>query len=227
MKTTLLKTVFALLFVIVFNILFFLLCGTNNPTSVWISYGFVHVAYFTILVIPAMSSKGQDSFYLNAVLYNQAIAYFLLELVLGIVCIIWAPEKIVWPLVIQSVLWVIYATILIGNSWANEVTEQSLAKRTQDITPFMEMVSELKKVTMMINDHEINTEATKIYEALYYSGSRQTSATIQLDSDISNLINAVKVKVRQGDENCDEVRQYLKKLSGLIEERKVTLKYSH
>ena len=47
MKTTLIRIVFTLVFLVVFNTLFFLLSGTDNPTSVWVSYAYIHVAYFT------------------------------------------------------------------------------------------------------------------------------------------------------------------------------------
>ena len=227
MKKVFLKTAFVLVFLIVFNVLFFLLCGTDNKTSVWISYGFIHVAYLTILVIPLIRSKGQDSFYLNATLFSQSITYFLLELVIGVACIVWAPESIIWPLLVQSVLWLVYAVILIGNTWANEVTMQSLEKRSQEITPFREMTSELKKVSMMIKDKQISKEIMNVYDALYYSGTRQTAETIGLDADISNLIGALKMRVRQGDETSPEVKQYIAELKALIAERKATLKYTH
>lgn len=227
MKKVFLKIAFALVFLIVFNVLFFLLCGTDNKTSVWISYGFIHVAYLTILVIPLIRSKGKDSFYLNATLFNQAITYFLLELVIGVACIVWSPDSILWPLLVQSILWLVYAVILIGNTWANEVTTQSLEKRSQEIAPFREMTSELKKVSMMMKDQQVSKETMDVYDALYYSGSRQTAETIGLDIDISNLIGALKMRVRQGDETSPEVKQYLAELKGLIAERKATLKYFH
>ena len=227
MKKVFLKTAFALVFLIVFNVLFFLLCGTENKTSVWISYGFIHAAYITILVIPLIGSKGQDSFYMNATLFNQAIAYFLLELVIGVTCIVWSPDNSLWPILIQSILWLVYAIILIGNAWANEVTTQSLEKRSQEITPFREMTSELKKVSLMIKTPQVSKDVTEIYDALYYSGSRQTAETIELDANISDLIGALKMRVRQGEENSPEVKQHLTELRHLIAERKITLKYSH
>ena len=88
MKTFFAKTTFMLLFLVVFNVLFFLVVGTENPTSVWVSYGFIHFSYLTVLFLPVISSKGEASYYLSSTLYVQSIAYFLLELVVGIVFII-------------------------------------------------------------------------------------------------------------------------------------------
>lgn len=227
MKKTFFKTAFALVFLVVFNALFFLLCGTDNNISVWISYGFIHVAYLTILFIPIIGSKGQDNFYLNATLYNQAISYFLVELIVGIACIIWAPDNILWPLLIQSILWFVFAIIMIGNGWANEVTTQSLEKRSQEITPFRNMTSELKMVSLMIKDPQVRKEVMEVYDALYYSGSRQTAKIIELDANISGLIDGLKIRVRQGEEGSPEFKQNLMELRHLIAERKTILKYSH
>ena len=79
----------------------------------------------------------------------------------------------------------------------------------------------------MMKDQQVSKETMDVYDALYYSGSRQTAETIGLDIDISNLIGALKMRVRQGDETSPEVKQYLAELKGLIAERKATLKYFH
>ena len=42
--------------VILFNIIFFVTWGFNNPASVWVSYGLIHFAY-AMLVVSSMFNK--------------------------------------------------------------------------------------------------------------------------------------------------------------------------
>ena len=127
------RIMLSLVFLITFNGTFFVLFGTENPNSVWISYTFIHIAYFTMLFIPIYKTKGEASYYLTSSLYVQAIGYFLLELIVGVVFIAWRLEEITWPLIIQAVLWLVYMVLILGNAWANQATAKSLQKRQQDI----------------------------------------------------------------------------------------------
>ena len=49
------------IFLILFNVLFFLLGGNRPIASIWISYGFIHFAYLQILVIPSIVPKSKST----------------------------------------------------------------------------------------------------------------------------------------------------------------------
>ncbi|WP_304248847.1 hypothetical protein [Parabacteroides gordonii] len=237
MKTTLIRIVFTLVFLVVFNTLFFLLSGTDNPTSVWVSYAYIHVAYFTILFLPVLKTKGDASYYLSSVLYGQAITYFLLELIAGVVFIIYRMESPVWSLVVQTALWLIFVVLILGNAWANQATAQSLEKRKQDIDTYQSMRMSLKRLMAKTDKPELKRLMAKTdkpelkrliadcSDKLEASSSRQTQESEKIDIEIEQAIASLRQSITGDD--VEESTSLARQLAGLIEERKTILKYSH
>ena len=225
MKTTLIRIVFTLVFLVVFNTLFFLLSGTDNPTSVWVSYAYIHVAYFTILFLPVLKTKGDASYYLSSVLYGQAITYFLLELIAGVVFIIYRMESPVWSLVVQTALWLIFVVLILGNAWANQATAQSLEKRKQDIDTYQSMRISLKRLMAKTDKPELKRLIADCSDKLEASSSRQTQESEKIDIEIEQAIASLRQSITGDD--VEESTSLARQLAGLIEERKTILKYSH
>ena len=50
-----------LVFLIVFNVVFFVAGGTDHPASVWISYGFIHFSYIMLLITPILIRKSVNT----------------------------------------------------------------------------------------------------------------------------------------------------------------------
>lgn len=225
MKTTLIRIVFTLVFLVVFNTLFFLLSGTDNPTSVWVSYAYIHVAYFTILFLPVLKTKGDASYYLSSVLYGQAITYFILELIAGVVFIVYRMESPVWSLVIQTALWLIFVVLILGNAWANQATAQSLEKRKQDIDAYQSMRMSLKRLMAKTDKPELKRLIADCSDKLEASSSRQTQESEKIDIEIEQAIASLRQSLTGDD--VEESTSLARQLAGLIEERKTILKYSH
>ncbi|MFV0583094.1 MAG: hypothetical protein ACK5N4_13735 [Parabacteroides gordonii] len=225
MKTTLIRIVFTLVFLVVFNTLFFLLSGTDNPTSVWVSYAYIHVAYFTILFLPVLKTKGDASYYLSSVLYGQAITYFILELIAGVVFIIYRMESPVWSLVIQTALWLIFVVLILGNAWANQATAQSLEKRKQDIDAYQSMRMSLKRLMAKTDKPELKRLIADCSDKLEASSSRQTQESEKINIEIEQAIASLRQSITGDD--VEESTSLARQLAGLIEERKTILKYSH
>lgn len=225
MKTTLIRIVFTLVFLVVFNTLFFLLSGTDNPTSVWVSYAYIHVAYFTILFLPVLKTKGDASYYLSSVLYGQAITYFILELIAGVVFIIYRMESPVWSLVVQTALWLIFVVLILGNAWANQATAQSLEKRKQDIDAYQSMRMSLKRLMAKTDKPELKRLIADCSDKLEASASRQTQESEKIDIEIEQAIASLRQSITGDD--VEESTSLARQLVGLIEERKTILKYSH
>lgn len=225
MKTTLIRIVFTLVFLVVFNTLFFLLSGTDNPTSVWVSYAYIHVAYFTILFLPVLKTKGDASYYLSSVLYGQAITYFILELIAGVVFIVYRMESPVWSLVVQTALWLIFVVLILGNAWANQATAQSLEKRKQDIDAYQSMRMSLKRLIAKTDKPELKRLIADCSDKLEASSSRQTQESEKIDIEIEQAIASLRQSITDGD--VEESTPLARQLAGLIEERKTILKYSH
>ena len=77
-----------LIFLVVFNLIFYTLGGINRPASVWISYFFIHFAYLFLLATPFFVRKGRETGTFSAVLGWISATYFGIELVVGILFIL-------------------------------------------------------------------------------------------------------------------------------------------
>ena len=225
MKTTLIRIILTLVFLAAFNALFFLLSGTDNPTSVWVSYAYVHVAYFTLLFLPVWKTKGEAASHLSSVLYGQAITYFILELIAGVVFIIYRMESPVWSSVIQTALWLIFTVLILGNAWANQTTSQSLEKRKQELNTYQSMRMSLKRLMAKTDKPELKRLIADCSDKLEASSSRQIQESEKIDIEIEQAIASLRQSITEGD--VEESTSLARQLAGLIEERKTILKYSH
>jgi uncharacterized membrane protein len=129
-KINILWLLLELLFLIVFNSLFFILGDVENFTSsVWISYGFIHFAYFVLLLTPLLVRKSNVEADYRRPLYFITGTYFLIEFLVGITFILIALNTIKTTLIVQTILAALFLGWLLVHLIANEHTANSLAKR--------------------------------------------------------------------------------------------------
>lgn len=118
------------LFLIVFNLLFFLLGDIDSfNTSVWISYGFIHFAYFVLLLTPVLVRKSKVETDYRKPLYLITGAYFLITFLVGVTFILTSTEKIKVTLTVQTILAALFLGWLLVHLLANEHTANSIAER--------------------------------------------------------------------------------------------------
>lgn len=117
------------LFLIVFNLLFFTFGDASTfNTSVWISYGFIHFAYLTLLCTPLFVRISSEAHTYKRPLYLITTCYFIIELITGIALILIAPETVKAAIIIQVILAAIFCGLLLVNLIANEHTANSVIK---------------------------------------------------------------------------------------------------
>lgn len=176
--------------------------------------------------LPArIENEGDASYYLSSVLYGQAITYFILELIAGVVFIIYRMESPVWSLVVQTALWLIFVVLILGNAWANQATAQSLEKRKQDIDAYQSMRMSLKRLMAKTDKPELKRLIADCSDKLEASSSRQTQESEKIDIEIEQAIASLRQSITGDD--VEESTSLARQLAGLIEERKTILKYSH
>ena len=118
------------LFLIVFNLLFFVLADIESfKSSVWISFGFIHFAYFVLLLTPVLVRKSKVETDYRKPLYLITGAYFLIAFLEGITFILTSPETIKVTLTVQTILATLFLGWLLVHLLANEHTANSIAER--------------------------------------------------------------------------------------------------
>jgi len=129
-RTNILWTLLNSLFLIVFNLLFFLLSDIEAlKTSVWISYGFIHFSYFVLLITPLLVRQSKVETNYRRPLYLITGAYFLIAFLVGITFIIIAHETFKVALIVQTVLATLFLAWMLVHLIVNEHTAKSIAER--------------------------------------------------------------------------------------------------
>ncbi|MDL2307558.1 toll/interleukin-1 receptor domain-containing protein [Desulfovibrio sp. OttesenSCG-928-C06] len=207
-------------FLITFNILFFLFQGTENTPSVWISYGFIHFAYFMVLLTPYIAAGGRGSSALSFPLYAVSTVYFLAQLALGIVLIHLNPANHIHTLAPQLVLLAIFAVFLFSTLLANKSSSGNMAESAGH-----SFIKQLKTDLEIAMKDVADTQKRKLMETVYddikASPGKSHASLEPLEKDIAYLAQKLSAMSAAG---LEEFREVARDMQNLLEERNKKLR---
>lgn len=220
MKKNILKVILGLIFLIAFNALFFFLGGTQRTTTEWISYGFIHFSYLCILVTPLFCKKKKGRTVLNDSLYLRVFIYFLFALTAGVSCIIWNPEEIIWPAVIQGVITTVFLIMQIMSVMANEVTDQSLEQQEMEKNFIQNLASQTRQAMLNATDPDVRKKIREVYQLLN-SASVASCPEVEgieraLKNDVDILCSGENQTPDQIDKTILSIRENLRNRNSIV-----------
>jgi hypothetical protein len=198
-KTNVLWAILDLIFLAIFNTIFFFVGGLGHKASVWISYGFIHFAYLTLLLTHTLIRRGKNTAVLGLPLYSVSSVYFLLELVIGVTFIIISPDSHKISILIQVFIAGLYGIVLISNKIANEHTANAEETRQYQIDYVKQASAEIKGLLEHITDKDVKKKVEKVYETLYSSPVKSRHDLTQTESQILLSIGTLKSAVTNGE----------------------------
>jgi len=211
-----------LIFLVIFNVIFFVLDGIKYNASTWISYGFIHFAYFMIVFTPLLIRRSKSAAVFGFSLYSISIVYFLIELVTGIVFIIISPEKYTVTLLVQLSIAGFYGLILISNIIANEHTANSEEKRQSQISFVKDSSTKIRGLLEITNDKDVKRKIEKVYDAISASPVKSYRELIEVEYNIFQGINDLEDVIR--DNNKEKIISLTESLLTSVNERNMRLK---
>lgn len=151
-------------FIVTFNVLFFLNGGTQHVAAVWTAYGFLHFAYLMVLITPLIALKGSTAVLSKTTTYTLSLLFFIVELLFAIVTFITKTERVKMVISIETVLCAIYVIILVINLLADDSIANK-QKRHESENDFIKGISnQIKYIQTLVSDND----AKKKLESLYY-----------------------------------------------------------
>jgi len=120
-------------FLIIFNAVFFVTGGVEHNISVWLSYGFIHFAYFMLLLTSKLIRKGKSSVIFGFSLYSISVVYFVAQFVIGMLFMYASPESYITAFWIQICIAGLYGIVLAAFMIADEKTAKAEEKRQYQI----------------------------------------------------------------------------------------------
>jgi len=221
-KTNVLWIILDSIFLVIFNAVFFLAGGVDHYLSVWLSYGFIHFAYFMLLLTPLFIQRGKSVAVFGFSLYSISLGYFLIEFITGIVFILTSPESYKIALLVQLCIAGLYGIILIANMIANEHTADAEEKRQYQIAYVKDASYKIKELLEKTNDKETKNKVEKIYDAIYSSPVKSHASLMQMEQEILVSIDELEKVISTG--NKESIISLANTLLSAINKRNMCLR---
>lgn len=222
MKSIVLKTIIGLVFLILFNVSFFLLGGTEHNLSVWISYGFIHVAYLFLLMTPLLTRADRGEAILSGSIYLRTLSYFFMELIVGLIFIFVHPESITWPVVIQGVMFAFFLVFLLMSMLANDATRESLSKQRRESFYIRSLAESVRSDALTIQDPTLRKQLMNCYESLEYTPIESCPQARDAELELENAVLTLHAFVEQGNES--QITQQITHINNALRRRNQVIK---
>lgn len=198
-KSKILGGLIHLIVLALFNTLFFGIGGVEHPVSAWIAYGFIHFSYLMMILAPYITQKGKNWATYALSMYAITSAYFFVELAVGGIIIIVAPEGHKFSLFSQLIMCGIYLIILFGNMMADEHTAKAVEKHEAELLYVKESCSMLKAILSDISDRQLYRHVEKAFDLIQSSPVKSTASVRSIEREVINEIDNLGSAVSYGD----------------------------
>lgn len=210
------------IFLMVFNLYFFLLKGSDHLASVWISYVSIHFSYIMLLATPYFVRKGSTSADYGRPLFVITTSYFFLAFLVGVAFIIISPETNTVPLLVQITIAAVFAVLLLPNLIANEHTADNVEKREAELKYVKEASSQLHSLINQLSDKKLQKLVEKAYDLIHSSQVKSSIKVQTIEQDVFNEISVLTDLVK--NKKFESIEDEVNKICNLAEERNRQLK---
>lgn len=224
-KQNVLWALLDLVFLAVFNVVFFVIGGSEHQPSVWLSYGFIHFAYLMVLVTPFLTRKSSNASVFGFALYSIAATYFLIELVVGVIFIILNQDDMKVALVVQIILAGIFLVMLLSHMIANEKTADSVERKEAEVSYIMTAAARLKGQLGATGDKQADKAIEKAYDIIRTSPTKSDSSVSQYELAILDAIDCLETAISHKE--LQMVKDYSTQIINSANERKQRLRLVH
>lgn len=216
------RAVLWLVFLVVFNLAFFVLTGVEHPVSVWIAYAFIHVAFVLMFLVPYLANGGSSRQVYVVALGFSSTVFFLLQLAVGIVVIAMAPADYKVSLVIQVVLLGISVGVLAANVAANDCTATQVERHESEVAFIKDVSERLKPLPAKVRDRDAARLVEKAYDVVHASPSKSTPEIAFIERDIVASVGKLEHAVATQDVSA--IKEAAQLILDAAEQRQLMLK---
>ena len=190
------------IFIFIFNVFFFLLGESPHYTSVWMSYGFIHFAYFILIATPILTRKSKKSTILGLALHSISAGYFIVALIAGVVFILISSESYTAALLVQLSMAGVYGITLVFHMIANEHTIDAEEKRQSQIDFVKNATLYLKRILDNVKEKEPKKKVEKVYDAINSSPVKSHPNLEQMERRILTMIDELDSAVSNSEQQA-------------------------
>lgn len=196
-KSKLSAILIPLIFLVAFNLIFFIVGGFDHPASVWIAYGVIHFSFIFFAITPLFVSSRKNSLSLGATLSALSLAHFAIEFIVSLIIIFIAPDEYKAIVVIYVVLFAIFFIAFFSMLAVNKDTERAEKRQRREVIYIKDCASRIKLLIGKIDDAELNKQMEKAYDALHASPTRSDPSVSVIEMTIQQRISELETAVRE------------------------------
>ena len=189
-----------LVFLIIFNTIFFLLGGVHNKSSVWVAYGFIHFSYIMLLFTPSLCKRRTEQIEMRLSVDSVSLLYFWVTFVIGVVFIIVKPDTVKICVVANVVITGVYAIVLLTSLLANEYTADNLDIHDEELDYIKRGSSELRALIDLVNDKKTAKQVEFLYDLIYSSPVKSHPSVKAYERNVLALIEQLRIDIANGDD---------------------------
>lgn len=194
-KKTILKIVLYSIFLIGFNVFFFVLSGSEHTASVWTAYSFIHIAYLLFVFSPLFIKKGKAASVYGYPIHVVATLYFIVELIVGVVFICVERASFILSFLVQFGLFLIYGIFLLTHLIANEKTADAVNVHDANVAYIKDASSKLALIINNAPDKQSAKYIERAYDCLHGSPTKSNNSVIYIEEEILKKIDALNSAV--------------------------------
>lgn len=208
------------IFIIAFNIVFFINLKENQLASVWICYGFLHFAYLMVLLTPIIESKE----YLSKLsTYAISMVYFTIEMIfMLLVLFIVNSCSATAILSVQVVFSAIYLVLLISNLLTNDAIANKQARHEIENNFIKNSSAKLKYIESIITNEKLKNKVNNLYYTIHTSPVKTCNEVSVYEEKIDTLLCDLEKIASENDEI--KISEQIIEIEKLINKRNFILK---
>lgn len=211
----------SLIFIVLFNIIFFVSGGAESNAVQWTGYIFIHISYAAILLVTFVFSK-QRSPELNYPLRAVSGIYFGVDFLVSLIFILISPENLKLEIIIQLVILSVYVYFILKLLMANDETAELLERQNADKKYITESCGRLKVIMENVSDKSLYKKLERAHDIIYASPVKSNDGMKQQENAVLFMIENLKKSVESG--NMDECDDLIKRIITVAQERNNGLK---
>ena len=210
-----------LVFIVVFNVVFFLFKPEECYAAIWISYSFINLAYAAVIITQVVDNSDKE-ITLKLSSYLISVIYFVVTLIIGIVFILINPEGYKLALSSQIVLLGAYLIILISNLITNKKIVESLEEPDLNRNYVKGVTAVIKAILIDECDEAVITKLNHLYDIVHSSQIRSNADAMKIESEIENRILVLERNISVMD-ITDQIME-IEQLISLAKKRNILIK---
>lgn len=218
-----LKIILGLIFLVLFNFIFFIFGGAYSGPAGWISYGFITFSYIMLIISSLLGGKGPDAALLKLPLAAVSFVYFIVCLIVGVFFLILGMAAVRASLVVFVVITAVYAVFFISHLIANDNTEQDLERAQYERQYVKETSAKLKSASNLAADRALMKSIESVLSIVHSSPTHSSPAAREYEINVMNAADDLERYVESGNieaaQRClEEIRKNALKRNTVLKE---------